>query len=105
MKHDDFTHEAYDKFKDESTRDRTTGRTKTVDEIFATRVNPAFLPTNITVRESCDSELFPESTAIGIGLDGTGSMHGIPHALITDGLGRMMKKIYDEKPVTDPQIM
>jgi len=58
-----------------------------------------------TNRESRDSDENPESTAIIIGCDVTGSMGFIAENLIREGLGVLFEEIYDRKPVSDPHIM
>jgi hypothetical protein len=61
-------------------------------------------PKGIDVRESRDSVKNPESNAIIIGMDVTGSM-----AIILDSMMRklntLVEEIYDRKPVSDPHIM
>ncbi|MCB1053082.1 MAG: hypothetical protein KDC71_20950 [Acidobacteria bacterium] len=75
-------------------------------QIFAQRqIHAAFDPRNITLRESRDSELNPESNAIIVAFDETGSMGAIPEAFIRTGLQRMVTQILDQKPVTDPHLM
>lgn len=44
----------------------------------------------ITVRESCDSDEHPNSVAVMLGLDETGSMGKVPHELIKYGLPNLM---------------
>ena len=61
-------------------------------------------PQEITVRESCDSDEHPNSIAIIIALDETGSMGHIPHEFIKDGMPSMMSKMM-ECGVPDPQIL
>jgi hypothetical protein len=62
-------------------------------------------PANIKVRESCDSQLNPQSTPIILGVDETGSMGVLAEIIIKEGLGTIMKAIYDRRPVTDPHIL
>src|SRR5262249_25766094 len=62
-------------------------------------------PPRIQVRESCDSEANPESTPIILAVDETGSMGVLAEVIIKQGLGTIMKAIYDRRPVTDPHIM
>lgn len=94
----------WDSFKTTATVDKA-GRTKTIDDIFASKVREDFDPINIKVRESFDSADNPNSTPIIVALDVTGSMGRIPHELVTDGLGRMAAEIIDRKPVSDPHLM
>ena len=78
---------------------------KPAREIFKQRsINNAMNPYGITVRESCDSEEHPESIAIVIGLDETGSMGMVPHSLVKEGLPHLMDTII-QKGVPDPQVL
>lgn len=80
-------------------------QTKSRDEIFQSRsINEGMNPLNIGIRESRDSAEHPNSVAIIIGLDVTGSMGYIPHALVKDGLPTMMASII-ERGIKDPQVM
>jgi hypothetical protein len=65
----------------------------------------SFDPTTILMRESRDSVANPESTAIILSFDVTGSMGQIPYHFIQKGLGPLMQEIYARKPVTDPHIL
>ena len=56
------------------------------------------------LRESCDDAVCPNSTAIMIGLDVTGSMHIIPDYMVRTGFPKLFEEIYNRKPVTDPHI-
>src|SRR5690349_18164246 len=83
-----------------------TTSTKSRDAIFASRtMNPAFDPKNISLRESVDSDLNPQSTPLIVALDVTGSMGTIPEALIKGSLGTFISEVYSRKPVTDPHLM
>lgn len=62
-------------------------------------------PRGVAIRESRDSAVNPESTAIIVGLDVTGSMGVIADTIARDGLKVLFTEIYDRKPVTDPHIM
>lgn len=68
-------------------------------------MDPALDPKGIKVRESCDSADNPQSTAVIVGLDVTGSMGMIADNIAKDGLPILFKEIYDRKPITDPHIM
>ena len=85
---------------------------KTIDETFkrstlksTTDPRTSFDPKTITVRESRDSDISPDSTPIILAFDVTGSMGEIPFYFVQEGLGTLMKEIFDRKPVPDPQIM
>lgn len=83
-----------------------TTSTKSRDAIFASRgMNAAFDPKNITLRESVDSDVNPQSTPLIVALDVTGSMGKIPEALIKGSLGTFIEEVYSRKPVTDPHLM
>lgn len=62
-------------------------------------------PYNVKYRESCDSEDNPNSTAIIIGEDLTGSMGYLAEEIAKNVLPDLIKEIYDKKPITDPHIM
>src|SRR5262249_38463534 len=66
---------------------------------------PELDPTRIQVRESCDSEANPDSTPIILAVDETGWMGVLAEIIIKQGLGTIMKAIYDRRPVTDPHIL
>jgi hypothetical protein len=79
---------------------------KSTDAVFASRgIDKDLNPFGIAVRESRDSDLNPESTAIIVGLDVTGSMGMIADALARKGLGTMVEEILARKPVSDPHIL
>lgn len=78
---------------------------KSAGEIFKSRkIQSAMNPEGIIVRESRDSEEHPNSLAIVVALDVTGSMGKIPHQLVKEGLPKMMTGIiqHGEK---DPQVL
>lgn len=75
-------------------------------EVFARRsIKREFDPRNIALRESRDSNINPESTAIIVAFDETGSMGQIPNAFVREGLPTLVTEILDRKPVTDPHVM
>lgn len=70
----------------------------------ATAVHPDLDPRGVTVRESRDSADHPESLAIGVLFDVTGSMGNVPRTLqakLPDLLGLLLRKGY----VRDPHIL
>lgn len=74
-------------------------------EIFKSReVNNAMSPYNIGVRESRDSADHPNSLAIVLGLDVTGSMGSIPNFLVKEGLPAIMDKLM-KGGEADPQVL
>ncbi len=79
--------------------------TKPSHEIFQQRsINNAMNPHGVTVRESRDSEEHPESFAIVLGLDVTGSMGSVPHFLVKEGLPDIVSRII-QNGVQHPQIL
>lgn len=75
-------------------------------ELFSKRaIKEDFDPKNVVMRESVDSEANPESNAIIIGLDVTGSMGMIAEHIAKNGLGTLVEGILDRQPVSDPHIM
>lgn len=84
---------------------RATTAKETVRETFkASKLHDDLNPKNIN-RESRDSSDHPESHAIAIFLDVTGSMGDIAHSIAKTGLGTIVEEIYNRKPVKDPQIL
>ena len=79
--------------------------TKSTGEIFKERsMNNAMSPDGVGIRESRDSDEHPDSLAISIALDLTGSMGSIPHYLVKEGLPHIMENIMD-KGIKDPQLL
>jgi hypothetical protein len=79
--------------------------TKSAEQIFEQRhIHESMNPKNALLRESRDSEEHPESVAIILGLDVTGSMGRLPHMLVKDGLPHIMEKIM-QKGIADPQVL
>jgi len=80
-------------------------RTRNVDQVFKqNRIHKTMDPNGLDVRESRDSEEHPESIAIIVALDVTGSMGNVPYSLIKKGLPNMMETILG-KGVKDPQVL
>lgn len=79
--------------------------TKTSSEIFTARnINSSMNPHGIRVRESRDSAEHPNSLAIIIALDETGSMGSVPHFLVKEGLPEIMDSII-KGGIADPQVL
>lgn len=79
---------------------------KATHDVFASRGMHASLnPYGVKFRESRDSAINPQSTAIMVGLDVTGSMGMIADALAREGLGTMVEEVLRRKPVSDPHIL
>ena len=62
-------------------------------------------PKGINIRESCDSVDNPQSTALIVGLDVTGSMGMVLDSMARNGLKTLAEEVYNRKPITDPHIM
>ena len=78
--------------------------TKTVKELTSKHLNEKMSCNGVTLRESRDSEEHPNSIAIIIALDVTGSMGYIPGELIKEGLPTIVKTLLDAG-ILDPQIL
>ena len=79
---------------------------KSTTEIYSSRAMVNELdPKDVKTRESRDSVDNPNSNAIIIGLDVTGSMSSVLDAMARKGLNTLVTQIYDRKPVSDPHIM
>jgi len=79
--------------------------TKSEQEIFTSRsINSAMNPYGVGIRESRDSAEHPNSVAIVIGLDVTGSMGSVPHFLVREGIVTIMANII-QAGVPDPQVL
>lgn len=78
---------------------------KPSSEIFTQRnINSAMNPHGVTLRESRDNDEHPNSVAIVLALDETGSMGSVPHHLVKDGLPTIMDKII-KRGIKDPQLL
>jgi hypothetical protein len=78
---------------------------KRTDELFTASGMPPSLNPYGVVRESRDSLANPNSNAIMIGLDVTGSMGIIADAMARDGIGTLVEEILKRQPVSDPHVM
>ena len=87
---------------------RSNYSSKSTNQIFTQtakgKIMPEMDPKDLTVRESRDSVEHPNSLAIYVSLDETGSMGDIPEYLIKNKLGTLMNTIIDHG-VPDPQIL
>lgn len=85
----------------------TSTATKSRDAIFTTKsgIKDTLNPKGVKIRESRDSVANPESNAIIVGIDVTGSMGMIAEALAREGLGVLFQEILNRKPVSDPHLM
>ena len=79
---------------------------KTRAEIFKSKsIDDSLDPSKFEVRESCDSDVHPNSTPIIIGVDNTGSMGRLSESITKRWLGVIFNNILEEKPISDPHLM
>jgi len=79
---------------------------KSTAEIFTkSDIDKDLDPKGVKVRESRDSKDNPNSTAIIIAQDVTGSMGMISDVMARKGVPTLLQEIYDRKPVSDPAVM
>lgn len=79
---------------------------KPINKIFTSSSLKSNLnPHGVKVRESRDSAVNPNSTAIITGVDVTGSMGVLAETIAKEGLGTLFDEILKRKPVTDPHLM
>lgn len=74
------------------------------DNFKSKSIQRAMDPKDLTVRESRDSEAHPNSVAIIIALDVTGSMMSVPQKIVADGLPHIMTDII-QGGTPDPQVL
>ncbi|MEK7545859.1 MAG: VWA domain-containing protein [Patescibacteria group bacterium] len=84
----------------------TTRVHKPREEVFAQRkMHPSLNPFGVAMRESRDSDNHPNSRAIILVMDQTGSMQDIPENLAKKTLPKLMTTLIDEGTLADPQVM
>jgi len=78
-----------------------------VDQIFTNvlSADPAMNSRGVKMRESRDSDDHPESNAIAVFFDVTGSMGGVPELFAREKLGGLMNLIVSKGYVAHPQIL
>ena len=83
--------------------------TKSADQVFTQsqvqEVHPDLDPKGVKVRESCDSPEHPESNAVGIWFDQTGSMGLAPELFAKGKLGPLMRILISKGYLDHPQIL
>ena len=78
----------------------------TVSSLYtSTSINKDLDPYGVKMRESCDSEEHPNSNAVIIGLDVTGSMGYLAEEIAKNALNTLITEMYDNKSIIDPQLM
>lgn len=71
----------------------------------STTIDPLLNPMDVKMRESRDSDAHPESNAIAVFFDVTGSMGGIPALFAKEKLGGLMRMLLGQAAIVDPQIL
>jgi hypothetical protein len=97
----------YSKWSDDAYTNLSSSKdyaSKDADAIFSRVAHTDMLPLNLTVRESRDSDVHPESLAVMVFLDDTGSMGRIPEDVVKNELPTLMNTIIDNG-VLHPQIL
>ena len=81
-------------------------RGRSRDEIFRNRrLDPAFDPASIEMRESRDGPHNPCSTPIIAAVDVTGSMGHLSELLVREGVAELMTTLLASERVSDPHLM
>ena len=99
MGYSDWSHDAYTNLSASKSY-----ASKSADDIFSRSAKNDMLPKNLTVRESRDSDAHPESLAVMVFLDDTGSMGRIPENIVKNELPTLMNTIIDNG-VLHPQVL
>jgi hypothetical protein len=102
-RHDSVTYNSY--VSSNALRSANTSRDDIFTQNLSRKIHQSLDPKSVTVRESRDSDLNPNSTPISLFLDVTGSMGMIAEQIAREGLGTLMNQIYERKPVSDPHIL
>ena len=80
-----------------------------VNQVFtqsvAQEIHPDLNPKGVKVRESCDSPEHPESNAVAIWFDQTGSMGTAPELFAKGKLGSLMRMLISKGYLDHPQIL
>lgn len=90
----------------------SSGRARMSDDDFrattfknSSSIDPLLDPRGVKIRESRDSDAHPESNAIAVFFDVTGSMGGIPLKFTKGKLPGLMKMLLTQAVIPDPQIL
>ena len=78
---------------------------KVKDLYKSTALNKTLDPHGVKMRESCDSDEHPNSNAIILGLDVTGSMGHLAEVIAKGAINTVMTDIMNSESIVDPQIM
>lgn len=78
----------------------------TVQQLYSSKVIQTDLnPKGVKYRESCDSDGNPDSSAIIVGFDVTGSMGYLAEEIAKNSLAKFVEELYDKRPVDYPHLM
>lgn len=81
-------------------------RAQSTRQVFSQNsILAALDPNGVQLRESRDSTANPNSHAVIVASDVTGSMGILAEALVRKGMGVLVEELLKRKPVTDPHIM
>lgn len=81
-------------------------RSQSTRQVFSQSSMHADLdPNGVKMRESRDSAANPNSHAVIVASDVTGSMGILAEALVRNGMGVLVEELLKRKPVSDPHIM
>jgi len=81
-------------------------RAKSTQQVFSqSKIHPTLNPLGVAMRESRDSADSPNSHAIVVASDVTGSMGILSDALIRKGMGVLVEELLKRRPVANPHIM
>jgi hypothetical protein len=79
---------------------------KTVNQVYKSKkIDPDLDPFGVKIRESRDSDSNPNSTAIIVAGDVTGSMGHLAYEMINNGCEILTQEIYKRDVVSDPHLM
>ena len=77
-----------------------------VSDLYVSRkMDDSLNPYGVKMRESCDSDEHPNSNAIILGLDVTGSMGTLAEVIAKGAINTVMTDIMSSESIVDPQIM
>jgi hypothetical protein len=74
-------------------------------KVFSSSLKPSLDPKGVKVRESRDSTEHPESNAIGVLFDVTGSMGSVPVEFAQHKLGGLMTMLVEKGVIPHPQVL
>lgn len=100
-----FSASAYRSYANATTINKD-GSAKSRDQVFQQRrIHPMLSPTNVAIRESVDSQDNPNSRAIILATDVTGSLGDIAHTIVSKHLGTLMELIMGSTNIGNPHVM